>query len=111
MNLEDQLQQAVASYLDLRKLSWCHVPNEGKRNPKLGNKLKRKGMKAGVPDCLIFNPHGEYKGTAIELKIGKNTQTDTQKDWELKLINCGWTYHVCYSLDEVIKIIETNYNR
>lgn len=109
--LEDQLQQAVAKYLDYCKLSWCHVPNEGKRNPKQGNKLNRKGMKAGVPDCLIFNPHGEYAGTAIEVKIDKNKQTDSQVEWELKLINCGWTYHVCYSIDEVIKIIELNYGR
>jgi hypothetical protein len=108
---EDDLQKAVATYLDAVGLTWCHVPNEGKRNTVAGKRLKAKGMKAGVPDCLIFNTHGEYDGMAIELKVGRNNQTDTQSEWELKLINCGWSYHVCRSLDEVIELIKINYRK
>ncbi len=106
---EDDLQRSVKRYLDLLGLDWCHVPNEGKRSR--GNQFKHKGLKSGVPDCLIFNPHNEYSGTAIELKIENNKQSDNQKEWELKLINCGWSYHVCRSLDEVIELIKLNYRK
>lgn len=109
MRLEDQLQVSVATYLDLRGLTWCHVPNEGKRSVVTGSQNKRKGLKAGVPDVLIFNPHGEYRGLAIELKVGKNKQTDTQKQWQIKLINCGWKYEICYTFDQVLKLIEETY--
>ena len=109
MTAEDNLQIAVAKYLDLQRFTWFHCPNEGKRHPVAGKIAKDEGLKAGVPDCMIFEPHGEYKGLAIELKIGKNNQTDTQKEWQIKLINCGWQYEVCRSLEEVIQLIERTY--
>ena len=108
---EDQLQKAVATYLDACGLLWCHVPNEGKRHPVSGKRLKDKGMKAGVPDCLIFESTQEYKGLAIELKVGRNAPTESQLEWKAKLISRGWAWELAYDLDEVISIVKQYYNK
>jgi hypothetical protein len=50
---ESQFQIQVAKILDDLGWFWYHVPNEGKRNEIVGRNLKRKGMKAGVSDCMI----------------------------------------------------------
>lgn len=50
---ESQFQIQVAKILDDLGWFWYHVPNEGKRNEVAGRNLKRKGMKAGVSDCMI----------------------------------------------------------
>ena len=103
---EDDLQKQVASYLDLRKVLWCHVANERKTSMQEGVRLKAKGVKSGVPDCLIFNNKKNYKGLAIELKIKPNTPTDNQKEWLLELSLLGWLCVVCYSYDEAITCID-----
>ena len=59
---EDDLQMACAQYLDLMGWLWCHVGNERKTSPRAGARLKKKGVKSGVPDILIFEPRGKYHG-------------------------------------------------
>lgn len=108
---EDQLQKAVARYLDALGLLWCHVPNEGKRNPVAGNIARQKGLKSGVPDCLIFDTTGQYKGLAIELKVGYRKPTENQLHWKAKLISRGWAWEVAYDLDQVINLIRTYYGK
>ncbi len=53
--------------------------NERKTSPRAGARLKKKGVKSGVPDILIFEPKGRYNGIAIELKTGNNKLTNNQK--------------------------------
>lgn len=108
---EDSLQKSVAKLLDLHGLTWFHPPNEGKRNPVAGRLAKEKGLKSGVPDVIIFDNFGEYSGTAIELKVKGRKQTESQIEWECKLRKCRWSYHVCRSIDEVIEVLKTNYNK
>jgi hypothetical protein len=103
---EDNLQVAVASYLDLKKVVWCHVANERKASFQAGKRLKLKGVKSGVPDCLIFTQRNGFKGLAIELKIKPNRPTETQKQWLLELSLLGWLCKVAYSFDEAQKIID-----
>jgi len=55
---EDSLQISVATYLDYLNITWCHVANERKTSPQAGARLKNKGVKSGVPDCVIFEPKG-----------------------------------------------------
>ena len=107
---EDGLQKSVAKYLDLKKVVWCHVANERKTSFQAGKRLKSKGVKSGVPDCLIFNPVGNYIGLALELKIKPNKPTENQKKWLLELSVLGWECKVAYDLDEAIKIIEDYLN-
>ena len=96
---------AVAKYLDLKGLLWTHVANERRTSIQAGARLKRKGVKSGVPDVLIFNPNSYYNGIAIELKIKPNKPTPNQIKWLKDLNYKCWKTVVCYNLDEVINEI------
>lgn len=102
---EDDLQMAVANYLDFTGLLWMHPANERRTSPQAGARLKRKGVKSGVPDILVFNNNWLYKGLAIELKIKPNKLSVNQKQWIKDLEKEGWLCVVCYDLDEAIRII------
>ena len=106
---EDDLQMAVAKYLDSIGVLWCHVANERKTSPQAGARLKKKGVKSGVPDCLIFEPRSDHNGLAIELKVDKNKPTDNQRKWLNALGYNNWYTAVCYSIDEVKEVVEKYY--
>lgn len=109
---EDDFQIGVCKYLDAIKLDWFHCPNGGKRHFTVGAKLKKMGVKAGVPDVIIINPTRDgSSGLAIELKVGDNTQKPTQKDWEAKFLNNNWTYSVAYCIDDVIHLVSKHYGK
>ena len=103
---EDDLQKQVAKYLDLKKVLWCHVANERKTSFQAGVRLKAKGVKSGVPDCLIFKPNFRYSGLALELKIKPNKTTKNQEDWLDKLEINNWKCGIAYSFDEAKGIID-----
>ena len=116
---ENDLQRAVAKVLDYSGLTWFHPPMEGFRNPRTGAHMKSKGMKAGIPDCMIFEGHPGldqdhditcwHAGLAIELKVGKNKPTASQVEWQDKLRACGWRVEVCRSLDEALAVLRECY--
>ena len=81
-----------------------HVPNGGKRNKLEAIRLKQEGVLAGIPDLCIPEPSKDYHGAFIELKAGKNSLTDTQREQILKLKDRGYFVEVCRSLDEFIQI-------
>lgn len=107
---EDTLQKQVAKLLDLNGFLWCHVANERKTSFQAGRRLKDKGVKSGVPDCLIFNQKGIYNGLALELKIKPNKPTENQKKWMLELSILGWMCKVAYTFEEAEEIIN-NYKK
>lgn len=112
---EDDLQKAVAKVLDYSGLLWCHVPNGGQRKAITGAKLKRMGTKRGVPDVLVFNlspsPNLYLYGRplALELKVGYNKPSKEQHQWLADLRREGWRCEVCYTMDEVIKVLREHY--
>jgi|ETNvirnome_2_130_1030620.scaffolds.fasta_scaffold00094_32 hypothetical protein len=77
-HLEQDLHEAVAEYLD-RGLTdatfWFHPANGEKRPRATAAKLKRMGVKAGVPDIVIL--HGG-KVFCIELKAPGKTFSTVQ---------------------------------
>lgn len=108
-------QRMVAHYLDLRKLLWLHVPNEGKRNPVTGAILRGLGLKRGAPDVLIFTPpprmHG-IVGLAIEMKRCKphhSSVSDEQKAWLAALSEAGWRTYVAYGAADAIRFVQEYY--
>lgn len=116
---ESQLQRAVARVLDASGLLWCHVPNGGQRHPAVAKKLKAEGVKAGIPDVMVFEPpyrpmgagfrYLTHNGLALELKVGKNKPTAAQVEWHERLRKNGWRVEVCYTLDEVLGILRECY--
>jgi len=114
-------QCKLAEYLDRKGYCWCHVPNGGNRDAVTGAKLKKQGVKPGVPDVLIFEVPEEYwkdgmnislgglraHGIAIELKRQKGGRLrDSQKKWLDKLQSQGWLTLVAHGADEAIDWLE-----
>lgn len=108
-------QELLASYLNNTDLLWCHVPNGGMRHKLIAENLRRAGVKAGVPDVLIFTkPKSiEYKdkaGLAIELKkLGSARPTVHQKKWLNDLAKNGWVSAVCHGHKAAIELIQEVY--
>ena len=103
---EDDFQRSLAKYLDMKGVLYFHSPNGGTRNVIEATKLKRMGVKSGVPDILIFNRKKDYSGLAIELKVGYNKPSENQLEF-MKLLNeQGWMCVVSYSLEECIDLVD-----
>ena len=118
--IEDAIQIEVAAFLDLLRLPWSHVGNERQCSPITGAILKRKGVKKGIPDVLIFRAHmwsqtlpdgildyADRHGLAIELKAPGNYPTAEQRAWLERLQTEGWTVAVCRSLSQVVDVLST----
>ena len=77
-------------------LMWLyHIPNGGYRCRTTAIRLKREGVKAGVPDICLPVSRGIYHGLYIELKAGRNTATDNQRRWIDGLTANGYLAIVC----------------
>lgn len=108
-HLEDSLQITIADHLRLYHpdVLWWHTPNGGKRNAREGARLKRMGVLAGVPDIILhwqINCETPQYG-AIELKIGKGKQTDSQKEFQSRWGDFNGWYAIVRSLDELKKTL------
>lgn len=73
-----------------------HIPNERKCSPQEGARLKRIGVKKGVPDLCLPSPKGRYHGLYIELKSELGRPTESQKWWQQELTEQGYLSAVCY---------------
>lgn len=97
---EDQLQIQTMQLLRTAypNVLAIHCPNGGKRSAREGERFKRMGVLAGTPDILMWYGGKAY---AIELKVGKNGLTDTQKLWRDRFCEQGGVWALCRSLDDV----------
>jgi len=83
------------------------TPNGGNRNIVTAVKLKREGVKAGVPDIFIPVPVGGYHGLYIEMKrVGGRKPTGDQKDVIMDLEGQGFLVAVCYGWQEAVNVVE-----
>ena len=96
------------------QLKWIFaIPNQGKRNPTIGARFKREGMKAGVSDVFVpvpvygFRDRFSYTGGLfIEFKYGKNGLTDAQKDFQGEMARRDYAVAVVYSAEEAIELVK-----
>lgn len=111
---EDQEQTALAQYLDMRfgEYGWFHPPNGGSRNVIEATKLKRMGVKKGVPDviipcaCVMIDKY--YNACAIELKRTKGGRVSPEQDrWHHELERRGWLVRVCHGSGSAIDFVES----
>jgi len=107
---EEQEQLALVQWLELHKIRYTHVPNEGKHKVQYRAKQKRLGVKPGVPDILIFDRpplSPENVGVAIELKRQKGGRvTPEQIAWLEDLKARGWAVAVCQGAMEAIRVLQ-----
>lgn len=81
------------------------VPNGGKRNIVEAVRLKKEGVRPGVPDMVLASPRYPYHGLYIELKIEGSTTSSDQKKWIDKLIKQGYKAEVCKGWERASKVI------
>lgn len=111
MRSEDTEQIAVISWANLHlnrypELKWLfHIPNGGSRTKSEAVKFKQMGVKAGVSDLCLPYPRGAYHGLFIEMKYGKNKQTDNQKDFLYDMMKAGHFVVTCYGAESAILIL------
>lgn len=103
---EADIQETVIKYCDINKIPVYHIPNEGKRDVVSGARLKRIGLRKGVPDLCIPLPKGRYHGLYIELKTAKGKVTPDQIEWLKLLKSNGYATAITYGVDEAITVIK-----
>lgn len=82
-----------------------HIPNERKCTPAQGAKLKRMGVKSGVPDLCLPVARKGYHGLWIEMKARKGRVNDRQREWIEALRQEGYLATVCYGAREAIEVL------
>ena len=111
-DIEEQEQIIVFSWIALHEERYpqlkmaYHCPNGGARDARTGAKLKRMGVKKGVPDILCHEISGHFRGFALEMKSGKNKLTKEQKEWLKRFVDLGYYTDTCYSAEEAICAIK-----
>ena len=84
-----------AAYPELKMLH--HIPNGGMRNKREAARLKKQGVKPGVPDICLPVPRGQYHGLYIELKrVRQGRETEAQTAWIAALNEQGYYACTCY---------------
>ena len=108
MSKEDVLQEACVKYFRLQypsKIIYA-IPNGGSRNIIEAVKLKRTGTLSGVADLCVPCSNGKYHALFIELKVGKNKQSESQITFKNKVEMFGNCYELVYSFDEFVKVVK-----
>lgn len=84
---EDRFQQDCAEWLKGELFSrgepqlFYHCPNGEKREPRVAERLKLKGVLKGVSDVVLPMRSGEFSGVYCELKTTTGRPSKEQKDF------------------------------
>lgn len=107
---EDILHNSILNFIRYQFPGWVitHPMNEGKRSRFEQFLAQYLGMRAGIPDLMIFEPRQGpdrfYTGLALEVKVKGNKPTPNQIEFMEDLRRKGWMVHVVYSLEEAVKV-------
>lgn len=111
MTDEDRLQIMCVEWFDYQYKSLSdflfHIPNGGKRQSFKNSKgvrfspeamkLKRMGVRKGVPDLFLSLPKGKFHGLYIEMKTQIGKVSPEQKNKIVKYKAAGYQVEVCRS--------------
>jgi hypothetical protein len=111
-HIEDSEQAALIEWADRSTINGIrvgrhllHIPNGGKRNAREAARLKRQGVRAGVPDLFLALPRGPAAGLFIEMKAAKGRTSEKQQEWLNRLALAGYATHVCHGFDAARRVI------
>jgi hypothetical protein len=85
---------ATAAVPELRLLH--AIPNGGLRTKTTAARLKREGLKPGVPDIVLPVARHGWHGLYIELKFGKGRVSESQQWWHDELTSQRYAVFVCW---------------
>ena len=108
---EHDEQVTFCKYLDFVHVTYFAIPNgtflsgTALQRAKQMNRLKKEGLKNGVPDlCLLFEGG---KSVYIEMKKAKGgTVSKDQKEWLERLRVLGFDAYVCKGAAEAIEVVK-----
>lgn len=109
---EENEQISVMDWAKLMTGRWpvlerlYHTPNGGSRNLAEAAKLKRMGVKPGIPDLFLPFPAGGWCGLWLEMKTEEGRPTLCQRDWIEYLRSVGYCAYVCHNAGEAINALE-----
>src|SRR4051812_39279788 len=107
MRPEEGLHRAVVQLLQIYAnrglLAFCHVGNGGRRSKAEAGIFRALGVRAGVPDLLIWLPGG--RGFGVELKAGSGKLSPAQTFWHATVTTLGHRVYVVRSLDEMEQVL------
>lgn len=88
-----------------------HIPNGEARSKRAGAKLKRMGVRAGIPDIFLPVPRGGWHGMYLELKRAEGGEIRRpQREMMSKLIAQGYRVVVAKGFARARLIIEEYLN-
>ena len=112
---ESDIQIMLMQWVELQKNDDLKlifaIPNGGKRNIREAARLKREGVRAGVPDLFLPVARYKYNGLFIELKAdSKGRLSDNQKKWIKLLSEQNYCCLVAYGFEQAKTIISSYIN-
>lgn len=107
-------QCLVIRYCDIKKIPIFAIPNANalsSQNKQMAirnmAKMKKEGLRKGIPDLFIPVAKNGYHGLFIEMKRVKGSTTSKeQKEWIEKLNNNGYKAIICKGSQVAISEIE-----
>jgi len=78
----------------------------GNRYSNQAKRLKKEGMKKGVPDTCLPVPRSIYRGLYIELKTEEGKPTPEQLDFVSFLNWQGYFACFCYGFNDAVTVLE-----
>lgn len=109
LNAEEIEQINLISWTSTKPDLWAyviHIANQRQCTQIQGRKLKRMGVKKGVPDLFIAIPRNGCHGLWIELKAGSNRTTTEQNEFIDLLNKQGYKAVIAYGYKEARQVIE-----
>lgn len=83
-----------------------HIPNGGHRSKIAASRLKKEGVKAGVPDVFLPVSRGGFHGLYIEMKAAGGRPSTEQVRWLDDLASQGYMAVICYGYEAAKSTIE-----
>ena len=109
---EEEEQAAVMEWAVLMRNQYpeldllYHCPNGAERHPAVAAKLKKIGVKAGVPDLFLPVARGGWHGLFIEMKKRNGGRVrPEQREWIEALTAQMYRAIVCHGCDEACDAI------
>lgn len=106
---EHQTQSAFFDWVALQNFPGVELfhacPNGGARHPVVAAKLKKEGVKPGVPDVSWPVARGGFIGLAIEFKHGDGNPSAEQRKRITAMQLEGWCVVVCWDWQAAARLV------